>query len=162
MATDNKTVNAFQKQGRVQTIKGSILTPHYAGLRFVLNVANMDGKVDDPIYKVFNKKWPKIKQEVRGWWACKTGQYKIGAIHDVAVQSDVWAISMLCKNEKQEVDLAGLTKCLKEVCKKALYEKASVHVSTILTDEIAELPELLNQELVSKGVSVSYYQEPGV
>lgn len=168
MPTDNKTTatqpNKFVKPGRVQTVKGSILTPHYAGLRFVLNVANMAGKVDDPIYKVFNKKWPKIKQDVRGWWATKTGigtgAYKIGSIRDLAVQSDCWCISMLCRNENLELDLAGLQKCLKEVCKMARYEKATCHISTILTNEIPELVDLLKQELVDQGVSVSFYEEP--
>jgi hypothetical protein len=168
MPTDNKTTvpNKFLKPGKVQTIKGSILTPHYGGLRFVLNIANMAGKVDDPIYKVFNKKWPKIKIDTRSWWATKTGlgtgAYKMGSIRDLAVQSDIWAITMLARDENLELDLAGLQKCLKEVCKMAKYEKATVACSTILTDEIPELVDLLKQELVNQGVSVSFYEEPSV
>jgi hypothetical protein len=90
----------------------------------------------------------------------KTGAYKTGAIHTVCVQSDTWCISMLARDKDMNVDLVGLEKCLKEVCKTAIYERASVHISTILTEEIPELTDLVNQEIVSKGVSVAYYEEP--
>jgi len=160
ITTKGNVVNKFMKLGNVKTISDSILTPHYADLKLILNVANMAGKVDDPIYAIFNKKWPRIKAEVRGWWAMKTGAYKTGAIHTVCVQSDTWCISMLARDKDMNVDLVGLEKCLKEVCKTAIYERASVHISTILTEEIPELTDLVNQEIVSKGVSVAYYEEP--
>jgi hypothetical protein len=41
----------------------------------------------------------------------------------------------------------------------AKYERASIHVSTLLTDSIPELQESLTKELVENGVSVYYYEE---
>lgn len=151
---------AFQPQGRTKVIKGSILAPENAGLRFVLSVNNLDGKPEgNPLLPVFDKKWPKVKAEARGWWATKTGAYKLGAVNTTAVQSDTWVIHMLCQGEDLAVDSSALQKCLKEVCKMAKYERSTVHVSTLLTNSIPEMTNLLNEELVNQGVSVYFYEE---
>lgn len=160
MSNDN--VNRFQAQGRTKVIKGSILAPETAGLRFVLSVTNLAGKPENPLYPVFDKKWTKVKQEARGWFATKTGAYKLGAINTTAVQSDVWVLHMLCQDEKLKTDVKALEACLVQICKSAKYERASVHVSTLLTDAMPELGALLTSELIEKGVSVYFYQEPGV
>jgi hypothetical protein len=158
--TNNVTVNKFQPTGKVKLIKGSILNPQDGGLRFILNIANLNGTTEAPIYQVFNKKWPKIKAEVRGWWATKTGAYKVGAIHNLAIQSDIWCETLLCQKEDGSTDLVGLDKCLVEVAKQAKYEKASVAISTLLVEAIPELSELVTTRLVNQGVTVTYYEEP--
>jgi len=159
---ENQTVNKFQTAGRIKVVNGSILNPQDGGLRFILNVANLSGKTDGPMYNIFNKKWPKVKAEVRGWYATKTGDYKVGALHTFAVQSDVWVISMLVQNADQTTDLVGLEKCLKDICKQAKYEKASVAISNVLTEAIPELTEMVQKQLVNQGVSVAFYTEPTV
>jgi hypothetical protein len=153
-------VNKFQQLGRVKVIKGSILTPENAGLRFVLSVNNLLGKAEgNPLLPLFDKKWPKVRQESRGWYATKTGAYKLGAVSESAVQSDVWVMHLLCQGEDLTVDAAALEKCLKEVCKRAKYERATVHVSTVLTNSIPEFTGLLQSQLIDQGVSVSFYEE---
>jgi hypothetical protein len=154
--------NAFQPQGRVKVIQGSILTPHDAGLRFVLNITNTAGKAESPLYPLFDKKWARVKSEAKGWYNTRTGAYKLGAINQTAVQSDTWVIHLLCQDDELTTSTDGLTVCLKEVCKLAKSERASVHVSTLLTDAVPELTDLLQKELVEKGVAVSYYEEPKV
>lgn len=150
----------FQTPGRTKIIKGSILAPENAGLRFVLSVNNLAGKPDNnPLYPVFEKKWKKVREEARGWYATKTGAYKLGAVSTTAVQSDTWVIHMLAQDEEFRTDEAALEKCLEEVRKMAKYEKATVHVSTLLTDAVPELMGLLNSELVAWGVSVYFYEE---
>lgn len=158
--TQEKVVNKFQASGRTKQIKGSILMPENAGLRFILSLNNTAGKPEgNPLLPLFDKKWKKVREESRGWYATKTGAYKIGAINTTAVQSDVWVIHMLCQGEDLQVDLEGLTACLKKVATSAKYEKATVHVSTVLTDNIPELSDLLVEHLLKDGVSVYFYQE---
>jgi len=153
--------NKFQPKGKTKLIKGSILVPENAGLRFVLSINNLAGNTDNnPLYPLFEKKWKKVKEEARGWYATKTGAYKLGAINTTAVQSDTWVIHLLCQDEKQNTNIEGLQKCLKEVCKMAKYEKASVHVSTLLTNAVPEITDLLKSELLEQGVSVYFYDEP--
>jgi hypothetical protein len=155
-----KDAHRFQASGRVKVIQGSILAPHNAGLRFVLNIANMSGKAESPLYPLFDKKWKKVKEEVKGWFNTRTGAYKLGAVNTVPVQSDTWVINLLCQDEEFKTDTKGLTTCLKEVCKMAKYEKATVHISTLLTQAVPEITDLLNNELVEQGVSVYFYEEP--
>lgn len=152
----------FQPKGSVKIIQGSVLSPHNAGLRFVLNIANMAGKAESPLYPLFDKKWTKVKQEAKGWFNTRTGAYKLGAINTVAVQSDTWVLNCLCQDEEMKTDEKGLTTCLKEVAKMAKYERATVHVSTLLTQSVPELTDLLNTELVENGISVCFYEEPTV
>jgi hypothetical protein len=152
-------VNKFQVKGKVKVIKGSILMPENTGLRFILNVNNMVGTAESPLYPLFDKKWKKVKEEARGWYVNKTGAYKLGAVSTTPVQSDVWVVGMLCQDEKLKTDLKAVEDCLKKICASAKYEKATMHVSTLLVNAIPELQELLTQHLVNNGVSVSYYEE---
>ena len=153
-------MSKFQQPGKTKVIKGSILAPENAGLRFVLSVNNLAGKPDNhPLYPLFEKKWRKVREEARGWYATKTGAYKLGAVNTTAVQSDTWVIHLLCQDENLETQSEALEKCLKEVCKMAKYERATVHVSDLLTDAVPELTEHLKTQLVEQGVSVYFYQE---
>lgn len=152
--------SAFQQPGRTKLIRGSILAPENAGLRFVLSVTNLAGKPDNnPLYPLFEKKWKKVREEARGWYATKTGAYKLGSVNTTAVQSDTWVIHLLAQDENQKTDAAALSKCLEEVRRLAKYERATVHVSQLLTDAVPELMSLLNDELVAWGVSVYFYEE---
>lgn len=156
--TDN--VSKFQSPGKLRNIKGTILAPENAGLRFVLSVTNMAGKHDNhPLYPLFEKKWKKVKEEAKGWYATKTGAYKLGSTNNTAVQSDTWVIHMLCQDESLKVDAKALEECLKKVCASAKYEKASVHVSSLLLQAVPELSPLLVSHLVNQGVNVSVYEE---
>lgn len=158
---ESNEVRKFQTPGKTKVINGSILAPHNAGLRFVLSVTNLAGKPDNnPLYPLFEKKWKKVREEARGWYATKTGQFKCGAIIASAVQSDTWVIHLLCQDEDLKTDIVGLEKCLKEVCKMAKYESATIHVSSLLTKYMPELTNLLKTELVDNGLSVYLYEEP--
>lgn len=160
-STENKPDARFQKFGKVKTVQSSVLMPENGGLRFILNVANMAGKADSPMYAVFDKKWAKVKSDVKGAFATKTGAYKLGSLlPTTCLQSDVWCLSMLCQDAEQKTDAVALKKCLQEVCKMAVYEHASCAVSSVLMDMVPELPELLKTELAEKGVAITFYQEP--
>jgi hypothetical protein len=157
---ETKLQNQFKVLGKTKLVKGSILNPEMAGLRFILNLANLSGKTEGPLFPVLDRKWKQVKQETKGWHNTKTGAYKFGATLETPVQSDTWVISMLCQDDKQKTDLPGLELCLKKVLASAKQEKASIHVSTLLCEMVPELQELLTSHLVNNGVSVYFYQEP--
>jgi hypothetical protein len=153
-------MNKFQPQGKIKLIKSTILAPENAGLRFVLSVNNMAGKSDNnPLYPIFDKKWKKVKEDAKGWYATKTGAYKLGAINITSVQSDTWVIHMLCQDELLKTNQSALEDCLKQISAKAKYEKASVHVSSVLLESLPGLQDLIVKYLVSEGVNVSVYTE---
>lgn len=156
-----ENANKFKSLGKTKVINGSILNPHNAGLRFVLSINDLAGGSSNPLLPVFDKKWKKVREETRGWFATKTGAYKLGAIHTTAVQSDTWVIHMLCQDEEVNVSEQGVTDCLKAVAKLAKYEKATVHVSHVLTSNMPKsFMSLLESELINQGVSVYFYEEP--
>lgn len=158
--TEQELDTRFIQPGRTKVIRGSILAPENAGLRFVLSINNMEGKPEgNPMLPTFDKKWPKVRAEARGWYATKTGTYKLGAVNTTAVQSDTWVIHMLCQDKDLTVHTDALEKCLNEVAKMAKYERATVHVSTILTNSVPDLTNLLTTCLVQRGVSVNFYEE---
>lgn len=160
MTNEIKTnMSMFQRPGQVKTIQGSILSPHNAGLRFILSVNNMAGKPENPMFPIFDKKWKQVRQESRGWFATKTGAYKLGAINTTAVQSDTWVIHLLCQDENVKTDLKALEACLKKVADLAKYEKATLHVSLVLVDAIPEITKMLETQLVKEGISVYFYEE---
>lgn len=152
-------MSKFQQPGKIKNIKGTILAPENAGLRFVLSVNNLAGKQENPMFPIFDKKWKKVREESRGWYANKTGEYKLGAINTTAVQSDTWVIHMLCQTDTLATDIKGLETCLKKVCASAKYEKATIHVSNVLIKAIPELTDLLNKHIVDQGISVYFYDE---
>lgn len=152
-------MNKFQVLGKVKNVKGSIIAPQNSGLRFVLSVNNLAGKPENPLLAIFDKKWKKVREEIKGWYANRTGTYKLGAINTTAVQSDTWIIHMLCQDENLKVNLDGLKLCLKATLKMAQFEKASIHVSNLLVTLIPELPTLLEENFINNNVSVYYYSE---
>lgn len=156
-------MNRFLPKGRVKVINGTILTPENAGLRFVLSVNNLEGKADsNPLLPIFDRKWRQVRVDSRGWYATRTGAYKLGAINTTAVQSDTWVIHMLCQKtaaDKFEVDLEGLELCVKNTANLAKYEKASVHVSSIMLNEIPELKGLLIKYMTDQGINLYFYEE---
>jgi hypothetical protein len=160
MNKQENVVSMFQPKGKVKTIKGSILAPENAGLRFVLSINNLAGKADGSWYKVFDKKWPKVREQTKGWYNTRTGAYKLGAVNTTAVQSDTWVIHMLCQDDKMSTNMKGLEECLKKVCGMAKYERATVHVSNLIIEAVPEITELLGTQLIDKGVSVYFYEEP--
>lgn len=107
--------NKFLQPGRVKVIQGSITQPHDAGLRIILNIANTAGKMESPLYSIFEKKWPKVKQEVRGSYVTKTGKYQLGTIaNSLFVQSDVCVTSLLIQDDDLNTDISALKRASKK------------------------------------------------
>lgn len=157
---NNNMMNKFKKLGKTKLVNSTILCPEYGNLGIILNLANMAGKAESPLMPLFDKKWMRVREDVRSWYVNKTGEYKLGAINNMAVQSDVWIVHMLCQDVELKTDIKALKECLKKVCTLSKYEKAGIHVSTLLTDSIPEMSNLLTETLINEGVSVYFYQEP--
>lgn len=152
-------MNKFAPKGKSKLVTvGSILTPEYAGLRLILNFVNLGGKTDSPMFSLFDKKWRKVKEETKGWYASRVN-FKLGEINTIAVQSDVWVINCLCQDENTKINSDALNNCIKKLYNMAVNEKASLHVSNLLLNEYPELSKILTEKLVDNGINVSYYQE---
>lgn len=154
----SQDMKKFQVPGKVKSVNGSILAPQNAGLRFVLNSLSLSGKPESELFTLFNKKWGKVREESRGWYASRQN-FKLGATSTTPVQSDVWVITMLVKDENNNVDDKALDLSLKKVCDQAKYEKASVHISNLLIKDMPSLMDKVSSVFTANGVTVYLYEE---
>lgn len=159
MTDSTEVAKKFAVLGKTKLLKASILSPELAGLRLILTAASKTGKPESDLYKLLDKKWKTASTELKGWFQHQV-TFKLGNIHTTATQSDTWIVHALFLNEKGEVDEKALESCMKKLAETARYERGSVHVSTMLTNSVPKLNELLNTHLVEKGISVYYYEEP--
>lgn len=150
--------NKFVTHGKTKLVNGSILMPELGNLRLLVVPSSETGKPDGELYTLLEKKWKSAKAEFKGWYAHHM-DFKLGSVHTTAVQSDTWLLHCLCINKKGEVDTAALAACVKKVAAMAKYERGSVHVSTLVTDQMPEIMDLMNSEMIEKGISVYFYQE---
>jgi len=152
----------FKQLGKLKNINGSILRPENTGLALILSTANLEGKVESPMIKLFDKRWFKVREDIKGWWATRTGEYKYGAIKNLAVQSDIWIVHMLFQSvtdNNVSSNLEALEECLKKVYAMAKYESATVHISSLLIDVVPELKDLATKYLINNGISTYFYSE---
>lgn len=149
----------FAPKGKDKVINRTILTPEYAGLRLVLNLINESAALNEELGSIFDRKWKKIKEEVKGWYASRNN-FKLGQTNTIAVQSDTWVVNCLCKTKENVLDRKALESCIQKVLSVAKMEKASVHVSALSVLECPELKEELNNQLLNNGINVCYYEEP--
>jgi hypothetical protein len=152
-------MNKFVQAGKVKQVKATILAPENAGLRIVLNAVGQSGKFDTKLDTLLTKKWLKVREDYRGWFASQQN-FKLGCVNNTAVASDIWVVNMLVQDKEDKFSQEGLQAAVKKLADLAKYEKASVHVSTLLTAEIPTLQDLLLTHLVENGIHVYFYEEP--
>jgi hypothetical protein len=149
----------FITPGKVKQVKASILAPELAGLRLVINACAQNGKFDAPLDALLAKRWSKVREDYKGWYATQHN-FRPGSLNSTAVASDTWVVNMLVKDKEGNLSPDALKLAVKKLVDIAKYERASVHVSTLLTREIPELNDLLMTHLVDDGVNVFFYEEP--
>ncbi len=152
------SANKFVTSGKTKLVQGSILMPELGNLRLLVVPSSMTGKPEGGLYTLLEKKWKTAKAEFKGWYAQQM-DFKLGSIRTTAVQSDTWLVHCLCVDVKGKVDEKALKACVTKLAAMAKYERASVHVSTLVTDQMPEIMDLLNVEMIEKGTSVYFYQE---
>ena len=150
--------NKLLTHGKTKTVKGTILLPELASLRLILTPCSQAGKPDSKLHTILNKKWRTVAADLKGWCAHNV-DFKLGNLRQTAVQSDVWVIHALYLDKEGKVDEKALESCVKKLADLAKYEKGSVHVSTLLTEENPKLVELLQKLCLEKGTPVFFYEE---
>lgn len=156
MEKPEKPVSKFDKKGTVKMVKSNILKPESNGLIMIMTAVAEDLKVESDLHNLLEKKWLNVKKELKGWRQYNI-DYKLGNVKHIAVNSDVWLSHCLFVNKEGKADPKAMETCIKKLGENALWEKASVHVSGLLTEQFPQLGELCQKYLVDKGVSVYFY-----
>lgn len=152
-------MNKFMTPGKIKQVNATILAPENAGLRLILNACGQQGKFDSSLDNVLTKKWAKVKQDYKEWYATQHN-FKLGWLNQTAVASDTWVVNMLVKDKDGNVNEAALNLAMKKLVELAKYEHASLHVSSLLLTELPDLLPLLTSQLAGNGVNVYCYNEP--
>lgn len=150
--------NTFVTHGKTRLVQGTITHPEAGNLRLVFVPCGKLGKPDTQLHAIINKRWRSVAAELKGWFSSNI-TFKMGNINTTATQSDVWVVHALCFNENNEVDERALFSCVKKAADMCRSERASLHVSTLSMNTIPGLADLLNTQLIEKGLSVYFYEE---
>jgi len=153
-------MNKFTAPGKMKQVNATILAPENAGLRIILNLCSENGKFESTLDKLLYSRWARVKSDFKEWHATQHN-FKLGLLNtNSAVASDTWICEALVKDKNDKLDEKSLevaVKKIKDLCK---YEKASLHVSNILTNDFPSLVDLLKNHLVDEGINVYFYEEP--
>jgi len=147
----------FNVKGKVRVVQGTVSQTNTGSLAMILAVIGENGKPDSKTYDLLDKKWSKVKAEAKGWWQSQF-DFRLGNLHQSAVQSDTWVMHLLCVNKEGVVDEKALASCLKKLTTEAQSNRASIHVSSALVDQVPQLGDQL-QGLVDAGINCFLYKE---
>jgi len=150
-------MNRFTKVGMVKECAGSVLTPQNAGLKMILAVCSQSGTYETPFYSMITKRFIKVKSDYREAFVTQQG-LKLGNVNTTAITSESWIMQAVCLDKKNKLDKLALEACVNKLIEMATYERASVHVSALLLQEIPALKKLL-PKVTEAGLNIYLYDE---
>ncbi len=153
-----ENVNRFAKAGMVKNCAGSVLTPQNSGLKMILAVVSQTGEYESPFFNMITKRFSKVKADYREAFVTQQG-LKLGNVNTSAITSESWIMTAVCLDKKNKLDKKALEDCIKKLVSVAKYEQASLHLSTLLLQEMPALKKLLPATALANGVNVYVYDE---
>lgn len=158
--TDTKmSPNKFVTQGKTRLVNNTIISPEMGNLRLIFAPCSKLGRPDTALHAILNKKWRTVGAELKGWHA-QNITFKMGNVHSVAVQSDVWVANALCIDENGVLNEKALESCVKAVAAIAKSDGGSVHVSTLTVEQMPHLADYLSTYVIDRGLACYFYTEP--
>jgi hypothetical protein len=151
-------MNPFKKQGYIKNFTGSVLFPQTSDLKLIVVPVNMKGKYTGQLKEKIAKRWFNSDSNLKSWNANRIN-FKLGEIVENCVNSDVWIVNVLCRDENDVLDMTALEKCFKKVCTMATYNSGSVHISSVIKEELPGVEKLFEKAFLENGINVYLYQE---
>jgi hypothetical protein len=151
------TFTQFKQAGRVKECTGSVLIPQNSGLKMVLAVCSQSGLYESPFFKMITKRYTKVKSDYREAFVTQQG-LKLGNVNTTAITSETWVMQAVCLDVKEKLDKKALETCVTKLVEMAKYEKASLHVSNLLLQEVPALKKLL-AAIPEAGLNLYLYDE---
>ena len=154
-------MSRFTQKGKMQDApKGqSVIAPINAGLRFIPNFVSIKPSFTSPLDIMLERIWRKVKQDYYSKSA-EPRTFKLGAIFDTLCSSDIFVIGMVVKDEEGRIVADALETALQNLAKYAKSEKASLHISEHLSNDVSALRELVQRHCADVGVNCYFYSNP--
>lgn len=153
--------NKFMVPGKMQQAPAgaSILCPINSGLRMIVNFVSLGPKFDQKLDKMLERVWNRVRQDYFSWSGDIRG-FKLGAIKDTLVASDLMILNLLVRDEEGIIDADALEKALQNLSGFAKTEKGSIHISQLLIDEVPALKDLVKKYISDAGIHCYFYDLP--
>jgi hypothetical protein len=150
-------MSRFVTPGRFRQASSELVVPENSGLRFILNPINTKADFDNEINLTLSKKWRKVREDGKGWYANRTN-FKTGECQSVAIQSDVWVINFIILDEANKVIEGAFEPAMKKIAALAKYEHASIHISSKMM-ELPGFEAAAQSQFIDNGMSVYVYSK---
>lgn len=154
-------LNRFTVKGKLQDAPpgSTIICPINSGIRLIVNFVGFGLKFDKKLDKILSKVWEKVRQEYF-YWSGDIKTFKPGNIKEVLVASDIMIVHMLVKNKDEVVISEALEKAMQNLANFSKTEKASVHISELLVEDVPAIKELAKKYLSDAGIHCYFYKAP--
>lgn len=151
----------FRVRGELKYKTGSAHSPLAGGHRIIMNFCDMAGTWDNLFNKDMSKKHALVEQSFKLWKQTQK-LYKMGATHEVRMQSDVIILNALALNEGK-LDPVAFESCLKSVAATSEdYGGSSMHMSAknigLSEDNKEAVEKLITECLLKKNINVTIYE----
>ena len=156
----------FVPRGRLKIVApGDATIPESAGLRYILQFCDDQGKSDDDFSRKLAARWPGVKTSYGNWYRNSFGKWEGGETKTVQVQSDTVVVHMIVYKfarpgaKKPKLDQEALRKCLDFVGKEASDHGGTIHLNKTGSKEWKGVESLLTEQLLRRGLNVTVYAD---
>lgn len=155
--------NQFTPKGKIQNAPSNyiITNPLGSGLRVIVNFVSQLVKFDDVLDLTLGRVWRKVKEDYF-LWGYDLRSFKLGNIKDTLVNSDIIVVNLLVKDKNNIIDAVALESALVKLQKFVKLEKASIHISNLLTKDVPALQDLVERHCVNNGINCYFYSIPAI
>lgn len=155
------STNRFTPMGKMATAPqgSSILAPINSGTRMIVNFVSQGPKFDQKLDKMLERVWRRVREDYFGW-SGDFRTFKLGAIKDTLVASDIMILSLLVRDKEGIIDAAALEKALQNLAAFAKVEKGSIHISELLIQEVPALKDLVKKYIAENSIHCYFYDLP--
>lgn len=150
-------MNKFVVPGKFKQIEGSVLLPHFSGLRLILNLTSVSGKVDTTLETKLTTKWAAVKKTLKQVFVDRVN-CKLGHLEHSMVDSETWVSSLYCLDTENKFIETAFDQAFKKIVAFLKTEKASLHVSNTLFNDFPEIKDKISQ-LPLEGINLYFYNE---
>jgi len=156
---------------RIEFVTGDATRPHGSGPRMIAQIVNdRTPNWGGTFARALRDEYPVAQEQFRAWVGGDRDRLKLGAVHVAEVDQDLVVASLVAQrgygqSQRPRLRYDALRTCLASLAPIALEFSAAVHMPRIgagmAGGEWEVIAELIDTELVSRGVDVIVYSLPG-
>ena len=166
-----RTSRALSSRPRIKYIYGDALNPRGKGRQVIAQIVN-DATPNwggGGFASAVKRKWPDVQHKFRDWASPESGRFKIGNSAALSVSEEIEVFCMIAQrgygySETPRIRYVALEKCFRALAERTVALGGRVHMPRVGVGHAGGnwpvIEELINQELVNRGIEVTVYDLP--